>query len=85
MKATLDFDLNDPDDRRDHKRCVKASDMASALWEFARNSKKTLISQVEECLKVDKTFSHYDVLDLVFNIFDEICNEEDINIDNLVE
>ena len=85
MKATLDFDLNDPDDRMDHKRCVKALDMALVLWEFARNSKKTLESQIEEWIKIDKEFSHYDVLEMVFDRFNEICEEEDVNIDNLVE
>jgi len=28
MKATLEFDLNDPDDRMAHFRCVKSLDMA---------------------------------------------------------
>jgi hypothetical protein len=32
MKATLEFDLNDPDDIRNHLRCIKATDMAIALW-----------------------------------------------------
>ncbi len=31
MKATLEFNLNDPDDRREHLRCVKSTDMAIVL------------------------------------------------------
>jgi hypothetical protein len=31
MKANLEFDLNDPDDKQAHLRCVKALDMALAL------------------------------------------------------
>ena len=31
MKAILEFDLNDPDDRIDHLRCVKSLNMAIAL------------------------------------------------------
>ena len=32
MKATIEFDLNDPDDIKSHLRCVKATDMALVLW-----------------------------------------------------
>lgn len=31
MKATLEFDLDNPDDKMSHFRCVKALDMALAL------------------------------------------------------
>jgi hypothetical protein len=31
MKATLSFDLSDPDDRTRHLQCIKAHDMAIAL------------------------------------------------------
>lgn len=38
MKAILEFDLNDPDDVMAHKRCVKALDMALALWDIQHGS-----------------------------------------------
>jgi hypothetical protein len=41
MEATIKFDLNDPDDIRNHLRCIKALDMACALWEI-RNLGKEL-------------------------------------------
>ena len=31
MKATLSFDLSDPDDRKRHLQCVKSQDMAICL------------------------------------------------------
>lgn len=34
MKATLSFDLSDPDDRTRHLQCVKSQDMAIALHEI---------------------------------------------------
>ena len=34
MKASLTFDLDQPDDRMAHMRCVKATDMAITLWEI---------------------------------------------------
>ena len=32
--ATLTFDLNDPDDRMEHYRCVKSLDMALVIWDI---------------------------------------------------
>ena len=34
MKATLEFNLDDVEDRMAHYRCVKALDMALALWQI---------------------------------------------------
>lgn len=34
MKATLTFNLNEPDDVMNHNRCVQALDMALALWDI---------------------------------------------------
>ena len=41
-KGILEFDLNEPDDIMAHKRAVKASDMASALWDITHNTKKKI-------------------------------------------
>ena len=38
MKATLTFNLDDPDDRMAHLRCVKSLEMAIALFEIKNNS-----------------------------------------------
>lgn len=38
MKARLTFDLNDPEDAMAHKRCVKATDMAIALFDIQNNA-----------------------------------------------
>lgn len=37
MKATLEFDLIDPEQRLAHMRCIKALDMAIVLWEIKYN------------------------------------------------
>lgn len=34
MKATLKFNLDDPEDLMAHKRCVKALEMALLLWQI---------------------------------------------------
>jgi hypothetical protein len=37
MKAILKFDLENPEDRMSHLRCVKSSDMACFIWELKHN------------------------------------------------
>lgn len=37
MKALLEFDLEDFDDVRAHKRCVHSLDMAIFIWELKHN------------------------------------------------
>ena len=37
MKAVLEFDLSDEDDREAHKHAVNAGAMYSVLWEFLHN------------------------------------------------
>ena len=34
MKATLNFDLDDADDKMAHLRCTKALDLTLTLWDF---------------------------------------------------
>jgi hypothetical protein len=41
MKAILKFDLSDPDDIMSHKRCIKADDMALALFQISGLIKKS--------------------------------------------
>ena len=47
MKAILEFDMNDPDDRKDHLRCIKALSLAIAcedlgyLWHEAEDAEAT--------------------------------------------
>ena len=38
MKAILEFDLDDHEDKMSHKRCVASLDMALVLWEIVHNS-----------------------------------------------
>lgn len=81
MKATLDFDLSDHDDVMDHKRCVKALDMALVLWEFYHNSKKSL----EYKMDADSEFTRYDAIEAVFEHFRELLDEYGVIINDLVD
>jgi hypothetical protein len=81
MKATLSYNLNDPDDRMAHLRAVKSLDMASALFDITRNLKK----QVERKYEDDTT--EYDSFDVIQDVFDriyEVLSDNNIDIDELI-
>jgi len=77
--ATLNFDLNDPDDNMAFMRCAKSTDMALALWEFANNTKKSFQRDLDE--SDDKS---YELIDKVYERFWEILNDRGIKLDDLI-
>jgi hypothetical protein len=79
MKAILKFDLSDPDDREDHERIMKATDMASVLWELSTNSKKTM----EWELDTHPEMTAGEALDMFYEKFNELMEDNDINIDRI--
>ena len=79
-KAVLKYDLSDPDDRIEHLRALKSTDMALVIWDFVYNSKKGMEYQIEEY-----KYDAYTVLDKMLEIFSEKLNEHGIVIDDLVK
>ena len=77
-KGILEFDLNEPDDIMAHKRAVKASDMASALWDITHNTKKGLEWSME-----GKEIDKYEALELVYEKIYEILDDHSIKLDDL--
>jgi hypothetical protein len=78
-KATLEYDLSDPDDVMAHLRAVKSLDMAMALWDIVHNTKKGLEWSME-----GKEIDKYDALELVYEKIHEILNDHNINTDELI-
>jgi len=78
MKAKLKFDLNDFDDRMAHMRCVKATDMASILFEMTTNARKRIT------MGYDGTDEYYRGVDAVFEKLRELMEEHNIDIDELI-
>jgi len=78
MKAILEFDLDNPDDKQAHLRCVKSFDMACVLFELEKNLKTTLLhitDNISEIEGVDKTIEEIDTLFEIHNInMDELIN-----------
>lgn len=79
MKATLTFNLSDPDDSRDYYLVNKSSDMAMFIWHLSHNAKKELEYEIES----KKKMNSYETLDMIFEKIHELLNENDINIDKL--
>lgn len=78
-KATLKYDLNDPDDVYAHKRAVKSTDLALTLWEITHNTKKALEWSMD-----GKEMDKYDALEMVFDKIHEIIQENNIDLDDLI-
>lgn len=79
-KAILKYDLNEHDDMMAHKRAVKSTDLAMAIWDIVHNTKKGLEWSME-----GKEMDKYDTLEMVFDKIYEILGEHDINIDELID
>ena len=78
MKAKLEFDLDDFDDRMAHMRCVKATDMVSILFEMSTNARKRIIMGSEYGEE------YYKGVDDVFNKLRELMEENNLDMDELI-
>lgn len=77
MKVTINYDLDnfDIDDERKLGMAMDAHNMYMVLWEFARNSKKSLEWSLDG-QEIDK----YEVLELVYTKFFDLLEEYHISI-----
>lgn len=80
MKAKLIFDLSDSEDAQRFERVCKANDMASVIWDFLRNSRKTIEQDLESR---EGEIDVFEAVDLCFNRFGELLEEEGIDIDKI--
>ena len=83
-KATLEFDLNDPDDKMAHLRCVKSTDMAIALFEIEMNLKKKMERELEAKEMRGETVDPYDSIQMIMEYILETIHENGINIEELI-
>ena len=81
MKAILEFDLNDPEDRISHMRCVKSLDMSIVLFELTVNLKKKLENRFENEPQERDAF---DGIDETFREIHNLLDKHGINIDELI-
>lgn len=71
MKAIIEYDLNDRDERMAHLRAIKSMNMANALFEIKYNLRTKLKYELD------------DIADVIFEKIDEILYLNNINIDEL--
>jgi hypothetical protein len=71
MTATLRFDLDDQDGKVAHLRCVRAEEMAQALWDI-----KSLIQ--------DTTKTRSDADDALCASIMNVFAEHNLNVDELI-
>lgn len=79
-KAILEYDLDDVEDKLAHKRAIKSTDMALALWEISYNAKKSLEWSFE-----GKDIDKYDALEIVFDKIFDILEEHNINLGEIID
>lgn len=78
MKAKLKFNLEFPDERKAHMRCVKSTDMAIVLFDILYNAKKKIHHENESEAFVEG-------IDSTLNYIRELCEDLNINIDELLD
>ena len=78
MEATLKFDLNEPDERTEHLRCVKALDMACVIFEIQRNVRKQMTTE-------NTPEEYVEGVEDTLNFINELLLEHGINIDELIQ
>jgi hypothetical protein len=83
MKATFVFDMNDPEDMMDHKRMSNALGMALVLWELKVNVKRKMEDIIDS--SDIQPLSGQDTLDKMFEIIDELMEDQGLNIENLIQ
>jgi len=81
MKAVIEFDLDDRDDKYRFKRCGKSLEMAIVIFEFLYNTHKW----IERKLDANDTIDGYKTLEIVYEKFRELLEEQHIDIDDLME
>ncbi len=78
-KAILEFDLNEPDDREEHKRMLKSLDIMLVLWDYD-NYLRGQLKYNEDGL----TDQQYEVLEKARSEFYDILNKHGVSFDELL-
>jgi len=76
MEATLSFNLEDPEDKKAHMRCIKATDMAIVLFEIQNNIHRGLIDKDDESYNNGVT----DTLQRIYSLMEEY----NIDVEDLI-
>jgi hypothetical protein len=78
MKAILEFNLDEPEERTDHLRAVKSLNIISALWEFDMYLRSQLKYNEDNL-----TNEAYEALDKAREKLYEVMNDQHVSFDEL--
>ena len=76
MKATIEFDLHDPEDKREHQRMLKSMDMHLALWDISKEL-RSKVKYASDSMSKDE----YEAWEQAQEMFYRIINEYTIDLD----
>jgi len=80
MKAVLEFNLDDPEDKMSHLRCVKATEMMITLWEMDQH-----LRSITKYASDSMSQETYDELVKVREMLREIMGDNGITFEGLIE
>lgn len=86
-KAILEFNLDDPDDRREFEMVNKSRDFALAIWEIVHNTKKSVEWKIEAAMNksdIEEEINAYDGIDEVYQAIYQILEDHNIKIDDYI-
>jgi len=85
MKATYEFDMGEPRERKQAILLLKAEDLAITLWDISQLFRNSL--KYEGLMRDNKylTEDEYAVVEKLQERFNEILKDNDINMDTLVD
>lgn len=84
MKAILEFNLEDQDDRLEHERCIKSTDMALVLWHFQNNTRKEIERKIESIEDRGMNVTPYDVIEFLYDELQQLLDEHNVRPDSLI-
>lgn len=86
MKAILEFNLDNKDDKMAHLRAIKSLDMACVLFELTHNLQKQLRNKIDSSAFNDTIQSSMIImLDEVFDEINRLMESNNVNLDELIE
>jgi len=84
MKAILEFDLDDQDDKIKHLRAVRSDDAFLCLFDIQTKLKKEIEQYEDYCSINNKKLSKSDIIEKTIEIINEMFEHYDLsNIEHL--
>jgi hypothetical protein len=83
MKAILEFDLSDNDDKMDFARANKSLDLTLAMWEILYNTRKKIEWDLESRENVTKE-DLYEIIDNIYSRFWGIVDDHNIDFEEII-